>query len=54
MDATQRSADEAYTALHDSDNDPNRAVNLLLEGGTKVSLLFISFLQVVRFHLQNC
>ncbi|XP_073999537.1 protein lingerer-like isoform X2 [Rhodnius prolixus] len=35
MDATQRSADEAYTALHDSDNDPNRAVNLLLEGGTK-------------------
>uniref|UniRef100_A0A023FB72 Putative ubiquitin-associated protein 2 n=2 Tax=Triatoma infestans TaxID=30076 RepID=A0A023FB72_TRIIF len=35
MDATQRSADEAYTALHDSDNDPNRAVNLLLEGGSK-------------------
>ncbi|KAK9497939.1 hypothetical protein O3M35_003836 [Rhynocoris fuscipes] len=35
MDATQTSADEAYTALHDSDNDPNRAVNLLLEGGRK-------------------
>lgn len=32
MDATQKSIDDAYTALHDCDNDPNRAVNLLLEG----------------------
>lgn len=32
MDATQKSYDEAYTALHDCDNDPNRAVNLLIEG----------------------
>ncbi|XP_014243521.1 protein lingerer isoform X2 [Cimex lectularius] len=35
MDATQTTVDEAYTALHDSDNDINKAVNLLLEGGMK-------------------
>lgn len=32
IEATQRSADEAYIALHDSDFDTNRAVNMLLEG----------------------
>ncbi|CAH1391309.1 unnamed protein product [Nezara viridula] len=32
MDATQRTMEEAYLALHDSEFDPNRAVNLLLEG----------------------
>nr|BAN21207.1 protein lingerer [Riptortus pedestris] len=32
MDATQKSIDDAYTALHDCDNDPNKAVNYLLEG----------------------
>lgn len=32
MDATQKSIDDAYTALHDCDNDANKAVNLLLEG----------------------
>lgn len=32
MDATQRTMEEAYLALHDSEFDANRAVNLLLEG----------------------
>uniref|UniRef100_A0A0A9ZHH9 Ubiquitin-associated protein 2 n=1 Tax=Lygus hesperus TaxID=30085 RepID=A0A0A9ZHH9_LYGHE len=32
MDATQRSADEVYVALHDTDFDVNRAVDLLIEG----------------------
>ncbi|KAF6210763.1 hypothetical protein GE061_013874 [Apolygus lucorum] len=32
MDATQRSAEEVYVALHDSDFDVNRAVDLLIEG----------------------
>lgn len=32
MEATQKSMDEAFVALHDSDYDPNKAVNLLLEG----------------------
>uniref|UniRef100_A0A0A9XHF5 Protein lingerer n=1 Tax=Lygus hesperus TaxID=30085 RepID=A0A0A9XHF5_LYGHE len=35
MDATKTSVDDAFTALHDSDNDPNRAVNLLLERGNR-------------------
>lgn len=32
MDATRKSEDEVCTALHDCDNDPDRAVNMLLEG----------------------
>ncbi|KAK7867696.1 hypothetical protein R5R35_011563 [Gryllus longicercus] len=32
MDATRKTEDEVCTALHDCDNDPDRAVNLLLEG----------------------
>ncbi|XP_075215484.1 uncharacterized protein LOC142321353 [Lycorma delicatula] len=32
MDATRKSEDEVCTALHDCDNDANRAVNYLLEG----------------------
>lgn len=32
MDLTRRSEDEVIMALHDSDGDPNRAVNDLLEG----------------------
>ncbi|XP_046996381.1 protein lingerer isoform X3 [Schistocerca americana] len=32
MDATRKSEDEVVTALHDCDNDPNKAVNMLLEG----------------------
>lgn len=37
MDATQRSADEVYVALHDSDFDVNRAVNLLIEGENQLA-----------------
>lgn len=33
MDATRRSEDEVLTALHDCDNDPDAAVDLILEGG---------------------
>lgn len=36
MDATQKTEDEVCTALHDCDNDANRAVNYLLEGSCKV------------------
>ena len=32
MDLTGRSNDEVIVALHDCDNDTNRAVNMLLEG----------------------
>lgn len=32
MDATRKSEDEVSTALHDCDNDLDRAVNMLLEG----------------------
>ncbi|XP_071442079.1 protein lingerer isoform X7 [Hetaerina americana] len=32
MDATRKTEDEVCTALHDCDNDPDRAVNMLLEG----------------------
>ncbi|KAF4528213.1 hypothetical protein B566_EDAN016834, partial [Ephemera danica] len=32
MDATHKSEDEVWTALHDCDNDLDRAVNMLLEG----------------------
>ncbi|CAB3374253.1 Hypothetical predicted protein [Cloeon dipterum] len=32
MDATRKSEDEVCTALHDCDNDLDRAVNMLLEG----------------------
>lgn len=32
MELTGKSSDEASVALHDCDNDPNRAVNMLLEG----------------------
>ena len=32
MDVTGRSVDEALVALHDCDNDPTRAINMLLEG----------------------
>ncbi|XP_054277627.1 protein lingerer isoform X2 [Macrosteles quadrilineatus] len=35
MDATQKSEDEVCTALHDCDNDANKAVNYLLEGSLK-------------------
>lgn len=44
MDATQKTEDEVCTALHDCDNDANRAVNYLLEGSCKVcnSVIHIS------------
>ncbi|KAL0279069.1 UNVERIFIED_CONTAM: hypothetical protein PYX00_000700 [Menopon gallinae] len=32
MDATRKTEDDAITALHDSDHDINKAVNMLLEG----------------------
>lgn len=32
MDATRKTEDEVCTALHDCDNDLDRAVNMLLEG----------------------
>lgn len=32
IDVTGRTMDEALVALHDCDNDPNRAINMLLEG----------------------
>jgi len=37
MDATRKSEDEVCTALHDCDNDLDRAVNMLLEGSGTVS-----------------
>ncbi|XP_046661479.1 protein lingerer isoform X2 [Homalodisca vitripennis] len=36
MDLTQKTEDEALTALHDCDYDVNRAINYLLEGSPKV------------------
>ena len=33
VDVTGREEEEAIVALHDCDNDPNRAINMLLEGG---------------------
>jgi NACalpha-BTF3-like transcription factor len=38
MDATRKSEDEVCTALHDCDNDLDRAVNMLLEGSGTVCL----------------
>ena len=32
MEYAGRSADVAIVALHDCDHDPNRAINMLLEG----------------------
>lgn len=32
MELTGRSSDDAIVALHDCDEDPNRAVDMLLEG----------------------
>ena len=32
MELTGRGADAAVVALHDCDQDPNRAINMLLEG----------------------
>ena len=40
MDATRKTEDEVCTALHDCDNDPDRAVNMLLEGMGQVSLTY--------------
>lgn len=37
MDATHKTELEVSTALYDCDNDLNRAVNLLIEGGVSVS-----------------
>jgi hypothetical protein len=36
MDATRKTEDEVCTALHDCDNDLDRAVNMLLEGEAQV------------------
>ena len=44
MDATRKTEDEVCTALHDCDNDPDRAVNMLLEGMGQVQTLY--FLEV--------
>ena len=33
MDVTGREEEEVIVALHDCDNDTNRAINMLLEGG---------------------
>lgn len=38
MDATRKSEDEVCTALHDCDNDLDRAVNMLLEGEGQVGV----------------
>lgn len=36
MDATRKTEDEVCTALHDCDNDLEKAVNMLLEGMAQV------------------
>lgn len=38
MDATRKTEDEVTTALHDCDNDPDRAVNMILEGYAQVRI----------------
>ena len=38
MDTTQCSQDNAIFALHDSDNDVNTAVNMLLESGNDMQV----------------
>jgi hypothetical protein len=41
MDATRKTEDEVCTALHDCDNDLDRAVNMLLEGMGQVCKLLV-------------
>jgi hypothetical protein len=55
MDATRKTEDEVCTALHDCDNDLDRAVNMLLEGMGQVCshtvMLVVRWIPVSRFML---
>lgn len=54
MDATQKTEDEVCTALHDCDNDANRAVNYLLEGSCKVCNSTVLHTSEIGFELLIC
>ena len=52
MELTGRDSDDVIVALHDCDQDPNRAINMLLEGEDHQVNILVVFIAIYA-HICN-